>query len=133
VGEDRLHVVFGTGQVGRALATHLARQGLAVRAVSRHQPPALDGGVEWRPADVTDPEAAEVGHPVAIRSVPKLALRALGLVNPMMRELAEMAYQFDEPFILHTSKYESAFGAAGTPLADAVAATVAWYRSRTTA
>jgi uncharacterized protein YbjT (DUF2867 family) len=58
VGEDRLHVVFGTGQVGRALATHLSAQGLAVRAVSRHQPPVLDGGVEWRPADVTDPEAA---------------------------------------------------------------------------
>jgi hypothetical protein len=58
-------------------------------------------------------------------------LRALGLVNPMMRELAEMAYQFNEPFILDTSKYESAFGAAGTPLADAVAATVAWYRART--
>lgn len=27
VGEDRLHVVFGTGQVGRALATHLASLG----------------------------------------------------------------------------------------------------------
>ncbi len=73
--------------------------------------------------------AAEVGHPVTIRSVPKLALRALGLVNPTMRELAEMAYQFDEPFVLDTSKYESAFGAAGTPLAAAVATTVAWYRN----
>ena len=29
--------------------------------------------------------AAEVGHPVGVRSVPKLAVRALGLVNPMMR------------------------------------------------
>ena len=58
MGEARLHVVFGTGQVGRALATRLAKQGIAVRAVSRHQPPALDEGVEWRPADVTDPEAA---------------------------------------------------------------------------
>ena len=51
-------MVFGTGQVGRALAAHLAGQGLAVRAVSRRQPPALDEGVEWRPADVTDPQAA---------------------------------------------------------------------------
>jgi nucleoside-diphosphate-sugar epimerase len=74
--------------------------------------------------------AGEVGHRVAIRSVPKLAVRALGLVNPMMRELAEMAYEFDQPFVLDTSKYESAFGAAGTPLADAIAATVAWYRTR---
>jgi nucleoside-diphosphate-sugar epimerase len=74
--------------------------------------------------------ADQVGHPVATRSVPKLALRALGLVSPLMRGLAEVSYQFDEPFILDTSKYEAVFGAAGTPLADAVAATVAWYRTR---
>jgi nucleoside-diphosphate-sugar epimerase len=73
----------------------------------------------------------EVGHPVAIRSVPKLALRALGLFNPMLRALAEMAYEFEEPFVLDTSKYRSTFGNAGTPLATAIAATVAWYRSRT--
>jgi nucleoside-diphosphate-sugar epimerase len=77
--------------------------------------------------------AGEVGHPVAVRSVPRLALRALGLVNPMMRELAEMAYQFEEPFILDTTRYEATFGAAGTPLADAVAATISWYRTQASA
>jgi nucleoside-diphosphate-sugar epimerase len=74
--------------------------------------------------------AVQVGHPVGVRPVPKLALRALGLVNPTMRGLAEMSYQFDEPFVLDTSRYQSVFGAAGTPLAAAVAATVAWYRTR---
>jgi hypothetical protein len=54
---------------------------------------------------------------------------ASGRADPMMRELAEMAYEFDEPFVLDTSRYESTFGTAGTPLADAVAATVAWYRA----
>jgi hypothetical protein len=54
----------------------------------------------------------------------------LGLVNPTMRGLAEMSYQFDEPFVLDTSRYESVFGTAGTPMAAAVAATVAWYRAR---
>ena len=78
--------------------------------------------------DVLDLVSSEVGHPVAIRSVPKLVVRALGLFNPLMRELAEMAYEFDEPFVLDTTKYQSTFGAAGTPLADAVASTVAWYR-----
>jgi nucleoside-diphosphate-sugar epimerase len=312
MGEDRLHVVFGTGQVGNALAAHLAGLGLAVRAVSRSRPATLADGIDWRAADVSDPEAAtdaakgasvvyqcvnapytqwpelfpplqrgvlaaaertgallvalenlygygptggrpmtedlplaattvkgrtraamtaellaaaeagrvrlaigrasdffgpgvtqgstlgervfgnalagrradfignpdlphtysyvpdiaaglatlgtdpraagqiwhlpgpqtvttralldlvagEVGHPVAVRSLPKLAVRALGLVNPMLRELAEMAYEFDEPFVLDTSKYQTAFGAAGTPLAGAIAATVAWYRTR---
>lgn len=74
--------------------------------------------------------AGEVGHAVGVRSVPKLAVRALGLFNPMMRELAEMSYEFDEPFVLDTTKYQSTFGTAGTPLATAIGATVAWYQSR---
>ena len=74
--------------------------------------------------------AGDVGHPVPIRSVPKLVLRALGLVNPMMRGLAEMAYQFEQPFVLDTSKYESTFGAAGTPMDVAIKQTVAWYQSQ---
>ena len=311
MSEERLHVVFGAGQVGRALAARLFALGLAVRMISRHRPVGLPDGLEWRPADASDPEAAtnaargasviyqclnapytnwpelfpplqravlsaaerngavlvtlenvygygptggkpmtedsplaatsvkgktraamtrellaaadagrvriviarasdffgagvtettlgervfgnalagkradllgnpdlphtysyvpdiaaglvtlgtderafggvwhlpgpetvttrqvleliagEVGHPVAIRSVPKLALRALGVFNPMMRALSETAYQFDEPFVLDTSEYQSTFGDCGTPLPTAIAATVAWYRSR---
>jgi nucleoside-diphosphate-sugar epimerase len=72
--------------------------------------------------------AAEVGHPVAVRNVPPLALRAMGVVSPLMRGLAEMAYEFEEPFILDTTKFESAFGTAATPLATAITGTVAWYR-----
>ena len=77
--------------------------------------------------------ADQVGHPVDIRTVPKLALRALGLVNPMMRELAEMSYQFEQAFVLDTSKYTSTFGAGGTPLVTAVTDTVAWYRTLSSA
>ena len=77
--------------------------------------------------------ASEVGHPVPVRSVPKLVLRILGLVNPMMRGLAEMAYEFEEPFVLDTTKYESTFGAAGTPLDVAIKETVTWYRSQRSA
>jgi hypothetical protein len=32
--------------------------------------------------------------------------------------------------VLDTSKYESTFATPGTPLATAIAATVAWYRRR---
>jgi nucleoside-diphosphate-sugar epimerase len=68
--------------------------------------------------------AGAVGHPVGVRTVPKLVVRALGLVNPMVRELPEMAYEFDEPFVLDTTKYQSTFGAAGTPLPAAISATL---------
>jgi nucleoside-diphosphate-sugar epimerase len=74
--------------------------------------------------------AAEVGHTIEIRAVPALAVRALGLFSPMMRGLAEMAYEFNEPFVLDTAKFQSTFGTGGTPLAAAVAETVAWYRSK---
>ena len=74
--------------------------------------------------------AREVGHPVPVRAVPKLVLRTLGLVNPLMRGLAEMAYEFEEPFVLDTTKYESTFGAAGTPLDVAIKETVTWYQSQ---
>lgn len=54
---------------------------------------------------------------------------------PSAQSLAEIACQFDEPFTLDTSKYESAFGPAGTPLPADIAATVTrdrnWYRTGT--
>jgi len=76
--------------------------------------------------------AEELGHPVGVRSVPKLVMRALGVVNPMMRALAEMAYEFEAPFVLDTTKFQSTFGTTVTPLSTAIAETVAWYRARTT-
>jgi nucleoside-diphosphate-sugar epimerase len=110
------------------IAAGLATLGTDTRAAGQvwHLP----GPATVTTRELLDLVAAEVGRPVAVRSLPKLAVRALGLVNPMLRELAEISYEFDEPFVLDTSKYESAFGAAGTPLATAVAATVAWYRTR---
>ena len=110
------------------IAAGLATLGTDTRAAGQvwHLPGPATGTTR----ELLDLVAAEVGHPVGVRSVPKLAVRALGLVNPMMKELAEISYEFDEPFVLDTSKYESAFGTAGTPLAAAIAATVAWYRTR---
>ena len=80
MSEDRLHVVFGAGQVGRALAARLAGLGLAVRAVSRSRPPELRDGVDWRAADASDPDGrrgrgrGRVGRlPVPERAVHRLA------------------------------------------------------------
>jgi nucleoside-diphosphate-sugar epimerase len=311
MSEDRLHVVFGAGQVGRALSTRLAGLGLRVRVVSRSRPAALPDGVDWRGADATDPDAAaeaaaaaaviyqclnapytdwpkrfpplqrgvlaaaerhdallvslenvycygptggtamtedlplaattvkgrtraamtqellaaaeagrvriaigrasdffgagaidsslgervfgnavagksadfignpdlphtysyvpdiagglatlgtderaiggvwhlpgpetvttrellelvtvDVGHPVGVRVLPKLAVRALGLFNPTIRELVELSYEFEQPFVLDTSKYESTFESTPTTLKAAITATVNWYRNR---
>jgi nucleoside-diphosphate-sugar epimerase len=72
----------------------------------------------------------ETGFPAKIRATPKLLMRAVGLFNSQVRELLEMWYEFDEPFMLDHSKYEAAFGNPATPLREAIGQTVDWFRRR---
>src|SRR5215217_279376 len=72
----------------------------------------------------------EVGKPARIQAAPKIVLRAMGLFNPGMREMIEMLYEFEEPFVVDHSKFEKAFGEQATPLKEAVGATVGWYRGK---
>jgi hypothetical protein len=63
-----------------------------------------------------------------LRAMPPLLLRAVALVNPTMRELLEMQYQFDEPFIVGSSKITNKLGVEATPIGNALARTLAEYR-----
>jgi nucleoside-diphosphate-sugar epimerase len=72
----------------------------------------------------------EVGKPARIQAAPKIVLRAMGLFNPGMREMIEMLYEFEEPFVVDHSKFEQAFGEQATPLKEAIGETVRWYRSK---
>ena len=63
-------------------------------------------------------------------TIPGWALRALGAVSRDMRELAETAYQFEKPFVMDSAASEAALGISPTPLDDAAAATVDWWRQQ---
>ncbi len=54
----------------------------------------------------------------------------LALFNPMMREIKEMLYQFEQPFIVDHSRFEAQFGASPTPHAEAIRRTLDGYRRR---
>ena len=56
---------------------------------------------------------------------------AAATVKGRTRALSEMAYEFDAPFVLDTTKYQATFGNVGTALPTAIAETATWYRSRT--
>ncbi len=43
-----------------------------------------------------------------------------GLFSPMIRESAEVYYQFERPFIMDSSKFERAFGKQVTPHREAI-------------
>lgn len=62
-----------------------------------------------------------------VRGTPTFLLRALGLFDPLLRELVEMQYEFEAPFVVDSSKI-AALGVRPTPLDRAVAETVAGYR-----
>ena len=72
----------------------------------------------------------QAGQPRAkLRVIPALLLRLVGLANPTVRELIEMQYQFDEPFIVDSNKITANLDIRATPIEQAIADTLATYRS----
>ncbi|MFM2106104.1 MAG: hypothetical protein RL338_1136 [Chloroflexota bacterium] len=79
--------------------------------------------------EAVDDLADAAGVPrVAVSRIPDLALRAMGLVNPVLREIRETAYQFERPYVLDDSAARAAFGLEPTPWRDMLAGVVAHYR-----
>ncbi|MCC9312429.1 NAD-dependent epimerase/dehydratase family protein [Kitasatospora sp. RB6PN24] len=79
---------------------------------------------------VTRLAAAAGSGPVAVRPVPPAVLGLMSLVSPLIRELKEIRYQFDRPFVIDSSAYEAEFALRATPLDEQIEATVAWWRAR---
>lgn len=65
-----------------------------------------------------------------VAAVPGWVLRTMGVFSPATRELAETLYQFEHPFVMDSSASEAALGLAPTPLNEAAATTVAWWRDQ---
>ena len=73
---------------------------------------------------------AEVGQAVKYRLAGRVMLWVVGLFNPAAREVIEMLYEFEEPFIVDHTRYAAAFGANPTPHKEAIRETVAWYQAQ---
>ena len=71
-----------------------------------------------------------IGHPVKIMAIPKVAVQAMGLFNPTMREMVEMFYQYTEPQIVNSCRFENTFGWKATPTAEAIQKTVEWFKAQ---
>jgi nucleoside-diphosphate-sugar epimerase len=69
---------------------------------------------------------------VKVSSIPPVALRALGLFNPTIRELHETMYQFNQPFVMDSSAMTETFGLTPTSIEASLDATIAWFKGRQT-
>jgi nucleoside-diphosphate-sugar epimerase len=75
--------------------------------------------------------AALAGAPAPrISQIPRPILYAAGLASPMLRELRETNHQWDRPFILDSSDFQTTFDLTPTPLDEALHATLAWWRDQ---
>jgi nucleoside-diphosphate-sugar epimerase len=72
----------------------------------------------------------EAGFSPRLRSAPRWGIEAASIFSPTMRAVKEQLYQSERPWQVDSTKFERAFGWRATALQDAVAATVAWFRSR---
>jgi len=74
-------------------------------------------------------EAGEVAAP-KMGALPGWALRVMGVFSKDFRELAETLYQFEQPFVMDSSASQAALDLRPTPLKEAAAATVSWWRAQ---
>jgi nucleoside-diphosphate-sugar epimerase len=119
---DQLHTVSFTEDMGRAIAL------LGEREVG-------DGRVWHLPADepVTgrrfiDLVGEAMGRPLRPTTTTAGMVRLAGVFVPMIHEVGDVMYQWTEPFVEDSSRFEGAFGPFRvTPNAEAIRRSVDWY------
>ncbi|WP_309731242.1 SDR family oxidoreductase [Chamaesiphon sp. OTE_75_metabat_556] len=63
-----------------------------------------------------------------LRTASPMMLNLLGLFSPMLREIKEISYEFEQPFVVDHRKYERVFGSHSTPHREAIRKTISWFR-----
>lgn len=116
---DQPHTWSYTADVAQLLATVATDE----RALGRawHVPSNAPRTQREVVADLAD--ALDVPSP-KIRTAGSVALRTLGVFNPAVKELAEMLYEFDRPFVMDSTAAQETFGLKPTPWQTVIAETV---------
>ena len=74
--------------------------------------------------------AEQSGGPPKVQPTTAWMLAIIGLFNPDVRAVREVLYQREEPWVVDDSKFQRTFGADPTPHADAIKATLDWFRTQ---
>jgi nucleoside-diphosphate-sugar epimerase len=74
--------------------------------------------------------AAKMGRPIKAAQVPRWILKTTAAFMPLMRELDEMLYQWDEPFVVDDRRFRERFHLGPTNVDEAAARTVEWATTR---
>jgi len=64
--------------------------------------------------------AKETGTDPKTMVVPKFMIALMGFINPIMKEMSEMLYQYDRNYDFDSSKFETVFKMKPTPVEEAI-------------
>ena len=70
----------------------------------------------------------ELGRKIDLMTVPRTVLKILALVVPFLREIDEMLYQWEEPFVIDDMRFRAQFGLGPEDVKRAAADTVVWAK-----
>lgn len=73
---------------------------------------------------------AQTENEPKISSMGKFMMRIGGLFVPEAREIVEMMYEFENPFVVDSSKFLREFGDITTPFEQGIRETLRWYRNK---
>jgi nucleoside-diphosphate-sugar epimerase len=78
--------------------------------------------------EVVDMIYREAGRSPKLRTAPPWLMSLLGLFDPNLRELKELSYQWNRPFVVDHAKFAARFWDDVMPFERGVAAMVRWFR-----
>lgn len=67
-------------------------------------------------------------EPVKVKTMPSLILMLGALAMPVVREIKDVLYQFEQPFVIDSAETTNTFGLTATPIRDTLAAAIESYR-----
>ena len=80
-------------------------------------------------ADAASVVFSESGRSGRISTVPRWMIAMMGITSPLLRELREMLYQKEEPYVANGDEFAKRFAFEPTPFARGVRETIQWYES----
>ena len=72
----------------------------------------------------------QLGKKIKFQAGGAFILAIMGLFNPTIKEVIEMLYEWNQPFIMDSSDFQKTFGMKPTPLEVAVKETLEWNRQQ---
>ena len=72
--------------------------------------------------------ASTLGRELPVGQLPRWLLKTIGVFTPLMRELDEMLYQWDEPFVVDDRRFRERFQILAANVDQAARETVTWAK-----